>query len=130
MPNDAIAHHPKVAVFTDSQTTAVPALLAELEQPLPHAELVQINSGELAQLLSPSGDAPANWLGTVDWLRQQRFAAALILTAPGQSPYTLGYLCYLAGIPIRVGRSQEFGGQVLTHCLAVEEEEGVRSDGC
>jgi hypothetical protein len=112
---------PKVAVFTDEQPTSVEPLLAEIEPPLSQAELVQITGGDLAQLLSPNGHAFVNWLGAVDWLRQKRFTAAVILTGAGQSPYTLGYLCYLAGIPIRVGRSREFGGQVLTHCLAVKE---------
>lgn len=45
------------------------------------------------------------------------FDAAIILTAPSQSPYQLAYLCYLAGIPIRLGQSQEFGGGVLSHCI-------------
>lgn len=120
MSANPIASRPKVAVFTYGQTASVTSVLAEIEPPLSRAERVQIDAGDLAPLLSSGGNTPANWLGAVDWLRQQRFAAALILTAPGQSPYTLGYLCYLAGIPIRIGRSQEFGGQVLTHCLAVE----------
>jgi hypothetical protein len=41
--------------------------------------------------------------------------AAVILTSAGQSPYSAAYLCYLAGIPVRIGRSLEFGGGVLTH---------------
>lgn len=45
------------------------------------------------------------------------FDAAIILTLPGQSPYQLAYLCYLAGIPIRLGQSHEFGGGVLSHCI-------------
>lgn len=42
------------------------------------------------------------------------FGAAVILTAPGDSPHGLGYLCALAGIPVRAGVSEEFGGQALT----------------
>jgi len=120
MPANAIAP-PKVVVLASDATVRLAPMLTQLGDPFTSAEFVQLNAPDLARLLSPDGHAPVNWLGTVDWLRQQRFAAALILTAPGQSPYTLGYLCYLAGIPIRVGRSQEFGGQVLTHCLAWEE---------
>jgi hypothetical protein len=51
-------------------------------------------------------------------LRDRQFDAAVILTAPERSPYALAYLCYLAGIPIRVGQSREFGGGVLSHCIA------------
>ncbi|EYB69152.1 hypothetical protein DEIPH_ctg011orf0136 [Deinococcus phoenicis] len=53
----------------------------------------------------------------LDRLRAGRFDAALILTAPGDSPHGLGYLCALAGIPVRAGVSGEFGGQTLTRWL-------------
>jgi ADP-heptose:LPS heptosyltransferase len=53
----------------------------------------------------------------VERLRQCRFDAAIVLTAPHQSPFSLAYLCYLAEIPIRLGQSQEFGGGVLSHCI-------------
>jgi ADP-heptose:LPS heptosyltransferase len=42
------------------------------------------------------------------------FDAALIFTARGESPHIAGYLCYLAGIPLRAGISREFGGRILT----------------
>lgn len=50
-------------------------------------------------------------------LQHGGFDAALLFTAPGRSPYAMGYLCYLAGIPIRIGQSKEFGGGVLTLCV-------------
>ncbi|WP_034388905.1 hypothetical protein [Deinococcus sp. YIM 77859] len=50
-------------------------------------------------------------------LHAARFDAALILGQPGDSPHGLGYLCALAGIPVRVGVSAEFGGQTLTHWI-------------
>jgi hypothetical protein len=53
----------------------------------------------------------------INVLQASSFDAAIILTLPGQSPYQLAYLCYLAGIPIRLGQSQEFGGGVLSHCI-------------
>ncbi|MGA3174954.1 MAG: hypothetical protein ABSE25_11075 [Syntrophorhabdales bacterium] len=40
---------------------------------------------------------------------------AVIFTSPGRSPYPDAYRCYLAGIPVRVGESCEFGGGVLSH---------------
>lgn len=54
----------------------------------------------------------------IQQLRDRQLDAALIFTAPSHSPHALAYLCYLAGIPIRVGHSQEFGGGVLSHCVA------------
>ncbi len=53
----------------------------------------------------------------IETIQTSHFDAAIILTNPGQSPYQLAYLCYLAGIPIRLGQSQEFGGGVLSHCI-------------
>lgn len=55
-------------------------------------------------------------------LRSAQLDAALILTAYSQSPYPLAYLCYLAGVPIRIGRSQEFGGGVLTTAISPSED--------
>jgi ADP-heptose:LPS heptosyltransferase len=53
-------------------------------------------------------------LTLISQLRQRVFDAAVICTHPGESPYPLAYICYLAGIPIRIGQSQEFGGGVLS----------------
>lgn len=64
----------------------------------------------------------SNWYGdferAIAFLEAHEFDAALILTQAGQSPYTLAYICYLAGIPIRIGASEEFGGGVLSHAVA------------
>lgn len=53
-------------------------------------------------------------LDLIQILRQKAFQAALIFTQPKQSCYSLAYLCYLAGIPIRIGQSVEFAGGVLS----------------
>ncbi|MDQ4077782.1 MAG: glycosyltransferase family 9 protein [Chloroflexota bacterium] len=50
----------------------------------------------------------------VEVLRERHFDAALIFTSFSQSPYPPAYVCYLAGIPIRLGQSKEFGGNVLS----------------
>lgn len=64
-----------------------------------------------AQALTPE----SFWTSDVlERLRGGQFGAAVILTAPGDSPHGLGYLCALAGIPERAGVSREFGGQTLT----------------
>ncbi len=53
-------------------------------------------------------------LALIELLSRSSFDAAIIFTKPGESPYPLAYICYLAGIPIRLGQSQEFGGNVLS----------------
>ena len=57
---------------------------------------------------------PAREQALITRLAQRHFDAALIFTSFSQSPHTPGYLCYLAGIPLRAGESKEFGGSALT----------------
>lgn len=52
-------------------------------------------------------------LALIETLSRRAFDAAVIFTNNRESPYPLAYICYLAGIPIRLGQSQEFGGSVL-----------------
>ena len=49
----------------------------------------------------------------IETLQTKQLNAAIIFT--NESPYPFAYLCYLAGIPIRIGLSAEFGGGVLSH---------------
>lgn len=56
-------------------------------------------------------------LALIELLSRSAFDAAIIFTNAGESPYPLAYICYLAGIPIRLGQSQEFGGSVLSDGL-------------
>lgn len=54
-------------------------------------------------------------LPLIQQIRSSSFDAAILFTTPDQSPYVMAYCCYLAGIPIRLGQSREFGGGVLSH---------------
>ncbi|MGI8824426.1 MAG: glycosyltransferase family 9 protein [Chloroflexota bacterium] len=47
-------------------------------------------------------------------LAARDFDAALIFTSFSQTPHVPGYVCYLAGIPLRAGESKEFAGGTLT----------------
>ncbi|MDP8928633.1 MAG: glycosyltransferase family 9 protein, partial [Actinomycetota bacterium] len=58
---------------------------------------------------------PERELRLVADLRGSAFDAAFISTSFAQSPFPPAYACYLAGIPVRVGQSKEFGGSVLSH---------------
>jgi ADP-heptose:LPS heptosyltransferase len=57
---------------------------------------------------------PERQLALVERLRAGRFDAAIIFTSFSQSPHPPAYVCYLAGIPLRLGQSKEFGGNVLS----------------
>ena len=77
----------------------------------PGAALPQ--AGEI--LKWPASLDDAGLLSLVGELRRRRFDAAVILSRPGTSPYLAAYTCYLAGVPLRLGQSCEFGGAVLSH---------------
>lgn len=73
---------------------------------------------------------PGQLAAISDNLRARQFDAAFIFTSFSQSPYPPAYACYLAGIPIRVGESKEFGGGILSHpvpALADSEHQTLRS---
>lgn len=113
MPDNPQADCQRVLAFTGGRANPDQPVEPALREIFPKANLTLIDPTQTANLLCAQDDAPVDWAKAIAWLRQQNFDAALILTQPGQSPYTLGYLCYLAGIPIRIGQSCEFGGQVL-----------------
>jgi ADP-heptose:LPS heptosyltransferase len=58
--------------------------------------------------------APERELELVALLAARHFEAALIFSSFSQTPHVAGYVCYLAGIPLRAGESKEFGGRCLT----------------
>jgi ADP-heptose:LPS heptosyltransferase len=89
-------------------------LLLWVDAVLPHPAL------ELKTVRAQLNDVAIQDL--VALLRQASFDAAIVFTQPHQSPYPLAYLCYLAGISLRLGQSQEFGGGVLSHCIDPQPE--------
>ncbi|MBD2021716.1 hypothetical protein H6F43_16165 [Leptolyngbya sp. FACHB-36] len=114
-------------VCTDEATTVdLEPAIVRLRQEFPNLEMTlltwahQTDFDTVAQRFQMHH---LNWtedpdLRLVEALRDRQFDAAIILTAAGRSPYALAYLCYLAGIPIRLGQSCEFGGGVLSSCVA------------
>ncbi len=56
------------------------------------------------------------------------FDAAFIFTSFSQSPYPPAYACYLAGIPVRVGQSKEFGGSILSQWVKPLPDEAPQVD--
>jgi ADP-heptose:LPS heptosyltransferase len=69
-----------------------------------------------ALIIGPAAQRDANLV--LAQAGQDAFDAAIIFSLPGASPYAAAYACYLAGIPVRLGQSVEFGGSVLSHRVA------------
>ncbi len=69
---------------------------------------------------------PARELAVVERLRG--YDAVVVFTSFAQSPWPVAYAAYLAGVPVRVGVSKEFGGGVLTHRLVAPPDSQHQSD--
>ena len=110
-----------------------PALRA-IKENLPQAKLTLMASpgGALTAPLLPWVDEVLPWrvlwqdLGRLDFdparewelintLAARQFDAAIIFTSFSQSPHPPALVCYLAGIPRRLGESKELGLGILTH---------------
>ncbi|MDQ7904968.1 glycosyltransferase family 9 protein [Phytohabitans sp. ZYX-F-186] len=81
---------------------------------LPHLGAVLAASVSWQQL-DPDAVPPDADHGLVRRIAGGRYDAAVVLTSFSQSPWPAAYLCRLAGVPVRVGESKEFGGAGLTH---------------
>lgn len=57
---------------------------------------------------------PSRELALVEEIRRREFDAAIIFTSFTQSPHPPAFVCYLAGVPLRIAQSKEFGGGLLT----------------
>ena len=69
---------------------------------------------------------PARELAAVE--RFRGYDAAVLFTSFAQSPWPPAYAAYLAGVPVRIGVSKEFGGSVLTHRLVAPPDAQHQSD--
>lgn len=117
-----------------------PALRAIKENlPACHLTLMASPSGAQAASLLPWVDEVFSWqvlwqdLGSLDFdlqrewqliqeLRDRQFDAAIIFTSFSQSPHPPAFLCYLAGIPLRLGESKQYGGGLTTEVSAAPDE--------
>lgn len=73
------------------------------------------------QRLGPDPGPPDDEL--IATVRGRRYDAAIVLTSFSQSPWPAGYVCRLAGIPVRAGLSKEFGGAALTHWVPAPDDD-------
>jgi ADP-heptose:LPS heptosyltransferase len=58
---------------------------------------------------------PAREWRLIEMLRSRQFDSAIIFTSFSQSPHPAALVCYLAGIPLRLGESKENDRGTLTH---------------
>ncbi|MBX6316417.1 MAG: glycosyltransferase family 9 protein, partial [Isosphaeraceae bacterium] len=97
----------KITLWASPTGSLVAPMLPWIDDVIVHRVVWQDASGALP--LDPDRER-----ALIAALRARRFDAAVIFTSFSQSPYPPAYACYLAGIPIRLGQSKEFGGSLLT----------------
>ncbi len=90
---------------------AAAALIPEMDEVFVHRALWQDVRAQMPF-------APAREEALIEAIRKRAFDAAFVFTSFSQSPYPAAYVCYLAGVPVRVAQSREFGGGVLTTWVA------------
>jgi ADP-heptose:LPS heptosyltransferase len=64
----------------------------------------------------------------IERLQGGRFDAAFVFTSFSQSPHPPAYACLMAGIPIRIGQSKEFGGALLTRWAKPPPDSGHQAE--
>ena len=81
---------------------------------LPCVDDVLVQSVSWQDISGKRPQDPTSEYALVRAVAERGFDAAVIFTSFSQSPYPPAYVCYLAGIPIRLGQSKEFGGALLS----------------
>lgn len=106
------AHLPdaRITLLATPAGTQVTALLPWVDDVITRSVVWQDASGSMPF-------DPEREIDLIETLRARSFDAALVFTSFSQSPYPPAYACYIAGIPLRVGQSKEFGGSVLSQAV-------------
>ncbi|GLX04252.1 glycosyltransferase family 9 protein [Microbispora sp. NBRC 16548] len=110
----------RLDLLTTPAGAAAAALLPEVDGVLTASVSWQKTGGE---------DVPVTEdLDLVERIGWGGYEAAVILTSFSQAPWPAAYLCRLAGVPVRVGMSKEFGGAGLTHWVPSPPDETHQVD--
>ncbi len=101
--------HPgrKVTLMTSNRGAEAVALIPEID------DVIIYN----LPWMKATPDRPNNSYdkAIIDCLKKRKFDAAVIFTVFSQNPWASAFLCYLAGIPLRLAQSRENPYQLLTH---------------
>lgn len=108
-----------VTLLTSSAGAAAARLVPEVDEVIEFA----------APWMKATGDAATADFAMIDRLRAGRFDGAAIFTVYSQNPLAAAYLCYLAGIPLRLAHCHENPYRLLTEwVLDPEPQQLVRHE--
>ncbi|NJO49829.1 MAG: lipopolysaccharide heptosyltransferase II [Leptolyngbyaceae cyanobacterium RM2_2_4] len=96
----------RITLLTSSAGSVVAPLIPELD------DLIVYDSPWL-KATAPRGDSSPEY-EMIERLRQANFDAAIIFTVYSQNPLPSAFLCYMAGIPLRLAHCHENPYQLLT----------------
>lgn len=104
----------RITLMASPSGASAASLLPWIDEALPWRVLWQ-DLGKLAF-------DPAREWKLVETLKAHQFDAVIIFTSFSQSPHPAGFICALAGIPLRLGESKEQDAYSLTHGLAAASD--------
>lgn len=105
----------RITLMTSSAGAAIAPLIPELD------DLIVYDSPWLKATAPRVNNQPE--YDMIDRLRQSQFDAAVIFTVYSQNPLPSAFLCYMAGIPLRLAHCHENPYQLLTNWIKDPEPE-------
>jgi len=116
---DVILTTPAIHAIKESQPAARITLLAspvgaQAGRLNPDLDDVIVYDSPMSDAWLQLPQAPEREFRLVERLRQAEFDGAIIFTSYHQSPLPAAMLCYLAGIPLRLGATDDGAGSLLT----------------
>lgn len=105
----------RITLMTSSAGAAIAPLIPELDN------LIVYDSPWLKATAPRVNSQPE--YAMIDRLRQAQFDAAVIFTVYSQNPLPSAFLCYMAGIPLRLAHCHENPYQLLTNWIKDPEPE-------
>lgn len=97
----------RLTLITSSAGAKVAPLVPEIDDFI-------VYDAPWVHLAAPRSDSRPEY-EMANMLRQRRFDAAVIFTVYSQNPLPAAFLCYLAGVPLRLAHCRENPYQMLTH---------------
>ncbi|MES1024646.1 lipopolysaccharide heptosyltransferase II [Gloeocapsa sp. BRSZ] len=104
-----------ITLMTSTAGSAIAPLLKDID------DLIVYDSPWLKATAPRKNSDPE--YAIIDLLRERDFDAAVIFTVYSQSPLPTAFLCYMAGIPLRLAHCHENPYQLLTHWIKDPEPE-------
>lgn len=97
----------QITLMTSAAGAAIVPLVAEIDQVIVY-DAPWLKATSLRQNSAPE-------FAMIEQLRAAEFDAAVIFTVYSQNPLPSAFLCYMAGIPLRLAHCHENPYQLLTH---------------